>query len=110
MQCIGFPTRLKIKTGNPILDFYRKCLKSLNKEIKLDKLDVTKVYISPKDLNILRKALTAHIKHIKKKITSKKLKSLVELFLFQFGPAEKNSVPSGLVFIDVENLYVEGNK
>lgn len=107
MEYTSFPTRLKIKTDNPILDFYRKCLKSLNKEVELANFDVTKVYINPKDSVILRKALISHIKHTEKKLPSKMLKAQVELFLLQFGPAEKNSVPSGIVFIDFENLYVK---
>lgn len=110
MNYVSFPSRLKVKTDNPILDLYRKCLKSLNKEIKLANFDVTKVYVNPKDYNILRKALTLHVKHVEKKLASKRVKAEVEFFLLQYGPTERNSVPSGLVFIDLENLYTKESK
>lgn len=107
MNYVNFPNRLKVKTDNPILDLYRKCLKSLNKEVKLTNFDVTKVYVNPKDYKILRKALTSHIKHTEKKLPSRRVKAEVEFFLLQYGPSERNSVPSGLIFIDFENLYTK---
>ena len=107
MDYISFPTRLKIKTGNPIIDFYSKCLKSLNKPDVLKGFDVTKVYVNPKDYKKLEQSLRLHIKHTEKRLPKKRVDYQVSMFLLQFGPVEKNSVPTGIVYINTKDLYIE---
>jgi len=107
MDYTSFPKRLKVKTGNPVLDFYCKCLKSLNKPEILKGLDVCKVYVNQKDYKNLERQLRLHIKYTNKGIPKKTLDYQVGLFLLQYGPVEKNSVPTGIVYIDTKNLYGE---
>jgi hypothetical protein len=107
MKIIKFPTRLKIKTDNPIIDFYRKCLKSLGKSEDLKNLDVTKFTVNPKDYKRLSQFLSKNIKHTYTGITNKRLSIETGFFLLQFGPCERETVPEGSVLIDLNNLYVD---
>jgi hypothetical protein len=107
MKIIKFPTRLKVKTGNPILDFYSKCLKSLGKPNILKNLDVTKFTVNPKDYKKFSKLLGKHIKNNYTGISNKRVKIEISLFLLQFGPCERDSVPEGSVLINTKNLYAD---
>jgi hypothetical protein len=106
MKIIKFPTRLKIKTGNPVIDFYRKCLKSLGKSDDLKNLDVTKFTVNPKDYKKLSQFLSKNIRHTYTGITNKRVNIEISMFLLQFGPCEREAVPEGSVLIDLKNLYV----
>jgi hypothetical protein len=109
MKIIKFPTRLKIKTGNPVLDFYSKCLKSLGKPNILKNLDVTKFTVHQKDYKKLTKFMNQHFKNMYSGITSKRLSIEVGFFMLQFGPCERATVSEGSVLIDTSRLYVEEN-
>jgi hypothetical protein len=111
MKVIKFPTRLKVKTGNPILDFYSKCLKLLGYPNQLKNLDVTKFSVNPKDYKKLEKLLASHMKNELKTqyagITNKRMSIEISYFLLQFAPCERESVPEGSVLVDLNNLYVD---
>lgn len=109
MKIIKIPTRLKIKTGNPVLDFYGKCLKSLGKPIILKNLDVTKFTVHPKDYKKLTKFMNQHFKNMYSGISSKRISIETGFFMLQFGPCERETVSEGSVLIDTSRLYVEEN-
>lgn len=106
MRILKFPTRLKIKTENPIIDFYSKCLKSLGKSTNIKGLDVTKFTVNPKDYKKLSTFTFQHFKNTYPFLTKKRIKTEVSFFLLQFGPCEKETVPEGSVLVDLKNLYV----
>jgi hypothetical protein len=106
MKIIKFPTRLKIKTGNPVLDFYSKCLKSLGKPIIMKGLDVTKFTVNQKDYKKLSRFVFQHFKNTYPFLAKKRVDAEVSWFLLQYGPCERETVPEGSVLVDLRNLYV----
>ena len=46
---IKFPTRLKFSKENPVVDFYKKCMKQVNGSESVDNVQVTAFTVNPKD-------------------------------------------------------------
>ena len=102
---LTFPKRIKYAKDNPIVDFYKKCMK-----VAFDNPDVTGVQvwafeINPKDYKKLEKLLKIHIQKTFPDLPYKKLQFEKSLILLDIGPRICKNVVEGLVRINMEELY-----
>lgn len=106
---VSFPKRIKFSKDNPVIDFYKKTVKTAFNHDNLTDMDVTAFCINPKDYSKLKNLLT---KHVKKNFNLKttKIQFEVGMFLLDLGPRTSKEVEEGFVEIDEVNLYGRNTK
>lgn len=117
MVVINFPKRLKYSKINPLEDFYSKCLKNLQKystikevtSLELLNIQVWAFSVNGQDYKRLRDLVRKHVKKQYPDLPIKKLFFNTELIMLDIGPRVDNSIKSGEVKVNLENLYENRN-
>lgn len=102
---IFFPKRIKYAKENPVIDFYRKCMKSAFDTELLNGVNVCAFTIHPSDYKKLKKLLEKHIKRNYPYLEKGLLRLEVEMYMLDLGPVEDKSRTRGTVSINEKELY-----
>jgi hypothetical protein len=102
---INFPTRIKYAKENPVVDFYKKCMKMGFEKNDLTGVQVWAFEVNAKDYKKLANLLKTHIKKSYPDLPYKKLRFEKELILLDIGPRICKDVEQGLVRINLGELY-----
>lgn len=103
---IKFPKRIKYAKEHPLYDFYRKCLRAIDKQSEdLSGVQVWAFSINPKDEKILKDLLKKHIKKNYTHIPYKKLNYTIALETLNIGPRLDKKVEVGTVSINLTEIY-----
>ena len=102
---ITFPKRIKYAKENPLVDFYKKCMKAAFNNPDVTGVQVWAFEVNPKDYKKLEKLLKTHIKKIYPNLPYKKAKFEKGMILLDIGPRISRDVEPGLVRINIRELY-----
>lgn len=102
---IQFPTRIKYAKENPVVDFYKKCMKKAFDSTDISNVQVWAFEVNQKDYKKLDKLLKIHIKKLFPDLPYKKLQFEKSMILLDIGPRVSSDVQIGLVRVNLEELY-----
>lgn len=102
---INFPSRLKYAKENPIVDFYKKCMKVAFEKNDIANVRVWAFEVNQKDYKKLSNLLKIHIKKLYPFLPYKKSNVERGLILLDIGPRVSKDVEPGVVRINIEELY-----
>ncbi len=104
---IAFPKRIKYAKDNPIIDFYKKCMKSAFDRDSINGVNVCAFSVNPTDYKKLKNLLKKHTKKKYPYLKGNVLKIEVNMYLLDLGPVEDSKIKKGSVNIKVMELYDE---
>lgn len=102
---IKFPTRIRYTKENPVVDFYKKCMRSAFNSSDVSGVQVWSFEVNSIDYKKLENLLKKHIKKTFPELPYRKLKLEKSMILLDIGPRICNDVASGFVRINLMELY-----
>jgi hypothetical protein len=102
---VEFPKRIKYAKENPVVDFYKKCMKKAFDNPEIANVQVWAFEVNQKDYKKLEALLKKHIKRMYPSLPYKKLQLEKSLILLDIGPRVSKDVVPGLVRINLGELY-----
>jgi hypothetical protein len=105
---IQFPKRIKYAKENPIVDFYKKCMKKAFGNSGIDNVQVWAFEVCRKDYKKLEHLLKSYIKKNYPLLPYKQLMFEKSMILLDIGPRISREVQEGTVRINKKELYGDG--
>lgn len=102
---IFFPKRIKYAKENPIVDFYKKCMKKAFDSDNIENVQVWAFEVNSKDYKKLENLLRLHIKKTYPGLPHKRLMFEKSMILLDIGPRVSKEVVAGVVRINKKELY-----
>jgi hypothetical protein len=105
---LKIPKNLECKTerSHPLEKFYNNLAKRIDKNLyKKKRIDVTSVYINPKDSKDILKEIENWVCKIKPFYSKNKIKTQVGLIWLDLGPVEDKNVEVGFCEVDKEYFF-----
>ena len=102
---VEFPKRIKYAKENPLIDFYKKCMKKAFSNPDVSNVQVWAFEVNQKDYKKLELLLKNHIKRKYPYLPHKKLQFEKSMILLDIGPRVSRDIEPGLVGINIRELY-----
>jgi hypothetical protein len=102
---IEFPKRIKYAKENPVVNFYKKCMKKAFNNPDVTNVQVWAFEVNGSDYKKLQKLLKIHLQKNYPNLPYKKLEFEKSLILLDIGPRVCKDVTRGFVRINIGELY-----